>query len=40
MKPVKESGREMVEAEFGCGGYRRPFCVAWAQLPLRKASGE
>ena len=20
--------------------YRRPFCMAWAQLPLRKASGE
>ena len=20
--------------------YRRPFCVAWAQLPLREASGK
>ena len=21
-------------------GYRRPFCMAWTQLPLGKASGE
>ena len=25
---------------YGINKYKRPFCMAWAQLPLRKASGK